>query len=143
MAQATKNGSQTSTTAKSARGRSTGTSGRQSADSPSQAGGGGPDLGTKARGAAIATGAALAGLAGGIALSARRDGAKRVLGMTLPARSRTQMATKNLADATKHVASFADQLGELAQEVRKVRSGIEAGGDRAPIEVLLQGLTRR
>jgi hypothetical protein len=61
--------------------------------------------------------------------------------------------SKNLAEATKNVRSFGQGMESLAGEVRKVREGFvgaaagNAGGGaenrRSPIEVVLQGLTRR
>ena len=111
------------------------------ASSPST--GGLSDLAERAKGPALAGGAALAGLAGGLALSTRLDGSKKLLGVKVPARSRTQIATRNLAEAAKHASSLGDQFGDLATEIRKVREGFEARETRSPIEVLLQGLTRR
>jgi len=76
-------------------------------------------------------------------LSTRLDGSRKLLGIRVPSRSRTQIATKNLAEAAKHAGSLGDQFGELATEIRKVREGFEAREARSPIEVVLQGLTRR
>jgi len=143
MAQATKNGSRASSAKRPSRGaKSNGASGTQ-VTSPRKADAESPALAKKAKVPAIASGAALAGLAGGIALSARRDGSRNVLGLKLPARSRTQMATKHLADAAKHLGTLGDQVAQAATEVRKVREGFEARESRSPIEVVLQGLTRR
>jgi hypothetical protein len=54
--------------------------------------------------------------------------------------------SKNLAEASKNVGSFGEGMASLAAEVRRVREGV-AGGDagkrRSPIEVVLQGLTKR
>ena len=100
----------------------------------------------KAKGPALAAGVGLAGLAGGAVL-AGRNSRKRVLGVPMPTKSGTQAVSKNLADAAKNVGSFGEGMGSLAAEVRKVREGVAAGRDaekrRSPIEVVLQGLTRR
>ena len=99
----------------------------------------------KAKGPALAAGVGLAGLAAGLGL-AGRNSRKRVLGVPMPTKSGTQAVSKNLAEAAKNVGSFGEGMGSLAAEVRKVREGV-AGGDaerrRSPIEVVLQGLTRR
>ncbi len=53
--------------------------------------------------------------------------------------------SKNLAEAAKNVGTFGEGMGSLAAEMRRVREGIAMAGDlkRSPIEVVLQGLTRR
>jgi hypothetical protein len=94
---------------------------------------------------ALAAGAGLAGLAGGVALASRTS-RKRVLGLAMPTKGVAQAVTKNLAEATKNVGSFGEGMGSLAAEVRRVREGMAESGDdnqRSPIEVVLQGLTSR
>jgi hypothetical protein len=92
----------------------------------------------------VAGGAALAGVAGGLALGARNGGRHRkVLGIKIPHRRRVKIRSRDLASAAKNVGSFGEQLGELTTEVRRARQGIEGAGRRSPIEVVLQGLTRR
>ena len=64
----------------------------------------------------------------------------------MPTKSGTQAVSKNLAEAAKNVGSFGENMGSLAAEVRRVREGVAAGDAekrRSPIEVVLQGLTRR
>lgn len=110
------------------------------------------DVAQKAKVPALAAGAGLAGLAGGVAL-ARRNSPRRVLGVPVPGKSGTQAMSKSLAEATKNARSFGEGMESLAGEVRKVREGFaqagaaNAGGNadsrRSPIEVVLQGLTRR
>ena len=99
----------------------------------------------KAKVPALAAGAGLAGLAGGVVL-ASRNSRKHVLGVPMPTKSGTQAVSKNLADAAKNVGSFGEGMGSFAGEVRKVREGLAEGDAekrRSPIEVVLQGLTRR
>jgi hypothetical protein len=99
----------------------------------------------KAKVPALATAAGLAGLAGG-AILAGRSSRKRVLGVPIPAKSGAETVTKNLAEASKNVGNFAERVGSLAAEVRKVREGVggnDANMRRSPIEVVLQGLTSR
>jgi hypothetical protein len=94
---------------------------------------------------ALATGAALVGVAGGVAL-ASRNSKKRVLGLPMPTRSGTQAVSKDLAQVAKNVGDFGEGMGSLASEVRKVREGVigdDTAKRRSPIEVVLQGLTRR
>jgi hypothetical protein len=110
------------------------------------------DMAQKAKVPALAAGAGLAGLAGGAAL-AGRNSRRRVLGVPVPTKRGTQAVSKSLAEATKNVRSFGEGMESLAGEVRKVREGFvqagatSAGGNadnrRSPIEVVLQGLTRR
>jgi hypothetical protein len=62
----------------------------------------------------------------------------------MPKLNGAQAASKNVAEAAKHVGSFAEKAGELASEVRTTREAIEQNGKRrSPIEVVLQGLTSR
>jgi hypothetical protein len=102
-------------------------------------------LAKKAKVPALAAGVGLAGLAGGVALAGGTS-RKRVLGVRMPTKGGTLAVSKNLAEATKNVGSFGEGMGSLAAELRKVREGV-AGGDaerrRSPIEVVLQGLTKR
>jgi len=92
----------------------------------------------KLRTPAIAAGAGLAGLAGGIALTRSRQG--KVLGVPMPGRG----TTKNLADAAKNIGALAEQAGRVAEQARV--AGEALGGNqarRSPIEVVLEGLTTR
>ena len=88
---------------------------------------------------AIAAGAGLAGLAGGIALTRGRQ--KKVLGVPLPGRT----TTKHLTGAAKNLGALAERTGHVAEQVRVVSEAL-GGNDsrrRSPLEVLLEGLTRR
>jgi len=97
---------------------------------------------------AIAAGAALAGLAAGAALASRgnRSGS-RVLGGGLPGAVRAVSGrggtARTLLKASQQLNSATCSLNDLAGEIRKVRELAEAGRNRSPIEVVLQGLTRR
>jgi hypothetical protein len=97
----------------------------------------------KVKGPALAAGgAALAGLAGGMAVQAKRDSGRKILGMRLS--NSVGKAGKNLADAGNNVGRFTENLGEFATEMRKTREAIDNGAKhRSPIEVLLQALTAR
>jgi hypothetical protein len=88
---------------------------------------------------AIAAGAGLAGLAGGIALTRGRK--KKVLGVPLPGRT----TTKNLTGAAKNFGALAERTGHVAEQVRVVSEALGNNDNRrrSPVEVLLEGLTRR
>ena len=99
----------------------------------------------KLRTPALVAAASLAGLAGGIALTRSRQ--RKVLGVPLPGRS----TTKKFAGAAKNIGALAERTGRVAEQVRVAS---EALGDndarrssndarRSPIEVVLEGLTRR
>jgi hypothetical protein len=87
----------------------------------------GNSLATRLKTPAIAGGAAVLGLAGGVALGRRS------------ARS----ASANLAEAAKQIGSFGEKVGDLATEVSMVREGVANSRKRSPIEVVLEGLTAR
>jgi hypothetical protein len=78
----------------------------------------------------IAGGAALAGLAGGIALS--RNGSRRkVLGMPMPrvgggsTRKALDGAATAFGEAAKEIGKAGYQVGQLTSEVRRVRERID------------------
>jgi hypothetical protein len=101
------------------------------------------NVASKAKGPALATGAAAAGLAGGLLLAQRRSNSKR-LGV-VPRGSTMKSVGEGLLKATENVGRAGDRVGQLTDEVRRVREGIEAGKAkrRSPIEVVLDGLTHR
>jgi hypothetical protein len=98
-------------------------------------------LARKAKTPAIAGGAAVAGLIGGIALSRRAPG-KKILGVRLGTGT-ARAASASLADAAKDIGTFGEHVGELANEIRVVREGVADRHSRSPIEVVLEGLTTR
>jgi hypothetical protein len=97
----------------------------------------------KVKGPALAAGgAALAGLAGGIAVQSKRHSGRKILGMRVG--NGVGKAGKNLADAGQSVGRFSENLGEFATEMRKTREAIDnRAKHRSPVEVLLQALTAR
>lgn len=121
---------------------------RRAAASPSgpaetvkQAASKGKDAASKLRGPALAGGAALLGLAGGVALGSSRSG-RKMMGMRVG--DGVGNATRNLADASKNVGRFGDNLGHFAGEIQAVREALEDGSKgRSPIEVALRALTAR
>jgi hypothetical protein len=96
----------------------------------------------KVKGPALAAGAALAGVAGGMAVQSKRDSGRKVLGMRLG--NGVGKTGKNLADAGQSVGRFTENLGEFAAEMRKMREAIDnRAKHRSPVEVVLQALTAR
>lgn len=93
---------------------------------------------------AIAAGAGLAGVAGGIAL-ARSGNKKKVLGVSLPNRSTARSASKNLGGVAKNVGAVAERTGRVAEQVRVASEAISESNSRSksPVEVVLEGLTTR
>ena len=96
----------------------------------------------KVKGPALAGGAALAGLAGGMAVQSKRDSGRKILGMRV-GQGRGE-AGKNLADTSKNIGKFSENVGQFAAEMRRTREAIESGSKHSsPIEVLLRSLTAR
>jgi hypothetical protein len=88
---------------------------------------------------AIAAGAALAGLAAGAVLSSRT----RSLSGVLHGAGRQPGTAATLLRASQQLNAATCSLNELTGEIRKIRELAQAGKNRSPIEVVLQGLTRR
>jgi len=77
----------------------------------------------------IASGAALAGAAGGAALGARQVRRHR---------------RRGLAKTARGVGALGVQVGHLASELQRNREGVNGSGQhRSPLEVVLEGLTAR
>jgi hypothetical protein len=92
---------------------------------------------------ALAAGAALAGLATGLALASR--GPRRLGALPDAARSVTTAGgtAKTLLRTTRELHAAACTINDVASELRQIRELAQAGRNRSPIEVVLQGLTRR
>lgn len=75
----------------------------------------------------IASGAALAGAAGGAALGARQARRHR----------------RGLTKTAKGVGALGVQVGHLASELQRNREATNGGAHRSPLEVVLEGLTTR
>jgi hypothetical protein len=92
----------------------------------------------------IASGAAIAGAAGGLALGARHQMRNsKVMGMRVPQRPRVKVKSRDLAKAAKDIGEFGSQVGRLASELQKNREESNGSKKRSPVEVVLQGLTSR
>jgi len=97
----------------------------------------------------VASGAALAGAAGGLALAASKGSKKNALGKAMTHRPKIKLKgpkikvnTEDVAKAAKEVGNFSAQVGELANELQRARETAN-GRHRSPVEVVLQGLTAR
>jgi hypothetical protein len=92
---------------------------------------------------AIAAGAGLAGVAGGIALA--RGSRKKLLGVSLPNGRTARSASKNLGNVAKNLGAFAERTGRVAEQVRVASEAIGESNTRSksPVEVVLEGLTSR
>jgi hypothetical protein len=90
---------------------------------------------------AVAGGAALAGLVGGMAIA--RGGRRRVLGVPVPGTRRPLVKINGRGSGTKQLMKTGRQVAELAVEVRQARQQLATERRRSPIEVVLEGLTAR
>ena len=97
---------------------------------------------SKAKVPLLAGGAALAGIAGGVAIGARGMRRRKVLGVPVPRRSILKASTKNLASAAKEAGKFGQQMGELTSEVSKTREAMN-DSKGSPVGTVLGGLARR
>jgi len=90
---------------------------------------------------AVAGGAALAGLVGGMAIA--RGGRRRVLGVPVPGTRRPLVKINGRGSGSKQLMKTGRQMAELAVEVRQARQQLATERRRSPIEVVLEGLTAR
>jgi hypothetical protein len=101
---------------------------------------------SKAKVPLIAGGAALVGAASGVALNAARSNGSKVLGVKMP-KTKVKISTKDLAKAADRVAGAGEQIGRLSTGIRELQGTSDGdrgnGRHRSPIEVVIQGLTRR
>jgi hypothetical protein len=77
---------------------------------------------------------------------AGRNSRKRVLGVPVPSKSGARAVSKDVAGAAKSIGRFGEGMGSLAAEIQRVSEGVagsDGGTRRSPIEIVLQGLTRR
>lgn len=96
----------------------------------------------KAKVPLMAGGAALAGVAGGLALGTRQGHRHRGIKGSLN-RGIKGVDSEDLAKAVRKVGDFSAQIGELALEARRIREESNGKRNRSPIEVVLDGLTAR
>jgi hypothetical protein len=91
---------------------------------------------SKAKVPLVAGGAALAGAAGGIALSSAQSRRHHRL---------RGLKSKDVVKAARRAGNFGARMGEIAYEVRRARDSSDGQRQsrRSPVEVVLQGLTAR
>lgn len=100
----------------------------------------------KAKVPLMAGGAALAGVAGGLALGSRQMHRHRGIGIKGSGALKNRLEkvdSDDLAKAVRKVGDFSAQLGELALEAKRIREESNGKANRSPIEVVLDGLTAR
>ena len=104
--------------------------------------------------AARAIGFAAAGLAGGLALGARRTPRRSklialaaprrtVLGVPVGRKPTSIAAAHALAGGVRRVAAAGGRVTRTAEDIHEVRAQLEQLNRRSPVEVLLDGLTHR
>jgi hypothetical protein len=97
-----------------------------------------------AKGPAIAAGATVAGLAGGLALGSRMGSKRRkVLGVPLGRKRPMVRAAEALGRVVLKLGSAAGQAAATTDDVRQIREQLDKANRQSPIEVLLDGLTHR
>jgi hypothetical protein len=97
-----------------------------------------------AKGPAIAAGATVAGLAGGLALGARMGSQRRkVLGLPVGRKRPMVRAAEALGEVALKLGSAAGQATATRDDLRQIREQLDRANRRSPVEVLLDGLTHR
>jgi HAMP domain-containing protein len=94
----------------------------------------------------LASGAALAGVAGGLAIGtmrSRRSHFHKALGLKMPQGKRVKIRSRDVAKAAREVGALSQHVAELATELRRARENTNGGKRRSPVEVVLNGLTAR
>jgi hypothetical protein len=90
----------------------------------------------------LAGSAAVAGVAGGIALG-RNSKARSRRRPKVKIGPKVKIDSHDLAKAAKEVGQFGVDVGQLASELQRNREAAHGAKRRSPIEVVLQGLTSR
>lgn len=125
-----------------------GDAGQKVGDVGQKAGRASGEVASKAKVPLIAGGAAMLGAASGIALAASRSRSPRVLGVKLP-KTKVKIKSKDLVKGADKVARAGEQIGRLSTGLREIQGTSDAsngngnGHKPSPVEVLIQGLTRR
>jgi hypothetical protein len=109
-----------------------------------EAGGSVASAAKSAKGPALAAGATVAGLTGGLLLGTRMSSSRRkVLGLPIGRKRPLVRAAEGLGKVAKELGSASGKAAATTQEVRGVREELEQLNRRSPVEVLLDGLTHR
>ena len=107
----------------------------------------------RARGPALAAGAAAAGVAGGLALGSRVRtrgplaalvlGRRKVMGVPVGHKPTFAAAAMALGQGTRKVAEATGKASGAADDLTQLREQLEGLNRRSPVEVVLDGLTHR
>ena len=109
-----------------------------------EAGGSVASAAKSTKGPALAAGATVAGLAGGLVLGTRLSSTRRkVLGLPIGRKRPMVRAAEALGKVAKGLGSASGNVAAGTQEVREVRDQLEQANRQSPVEVLLDGLTHR
>jgi hypothetical protein len=77
-----------------------------------------------------------------MALGARQGRRGNRIVRAMHRRPQVKVKSRDLKAAAKEVGSFGAQVGQLATEIQRTRESSN-GKHRSPVEVVLEGLTRR
>jgi hypothetical protein len=102
----------------------------------------------------LTAGAAAAGLAGGLAIGARRSSRRgglgallaprrTVLGVPVGRKSGLLRAAEALGEGAKHVGAATGRVSDTTDDLQQIREQLELANRRSPLEVVLDGLTHR
>ena len=108
------------------------------------------NVASKAKGPALAAGAAAVGLAVGSHIGGRNRGLSRlvaprrkILGVRLGRKSGLRRTVETLGKAAHGVGSATRQVSSTSDDIRQVREELERANRQSPVEVLLNALTHR
>jgi hypothetical protein len=94
---------------------------------------------SKAKAPLLASGAALAGAAGGLAIGAMRS--RRSSRAPLP--KRIHISSQDISKAARGIGSVSRHVADLTSEMSDGPQSKNGGRRRSPVEVVLEGLTAR
>jgi len=105
----------------------------------------------KAKGPALAAGAAAVGLVGGIALGSHRKRGlsrlvsprRKILGVPLGRKSGLRRTVETFGKAAQGLGSATRRVSSTTDDIRQVREELERANRQSPVEVLLNSLTHR
>lgn len=98
---------------------------------------------SKSKAPLLASGAALAGAAGGLAIGAMRSRRPhRVLVPKALQRKRVKISSQNIAKAARGIGTLSQHVADLTSEMNSEQRP-KNGKRKSPVEVVLEGLTTR
>jgi len=109
-----------------------------------EAGGSVASVARSAKGPALAAGATIAGLAGGLAIGTRMSSKRRkVLGVPIGRKRPMVRAAEALGKVAKELGSASGKAAATTDDVRQIREQLDKANRQSPLEVVLDGLTHR